>query len=93
MLSYPQDYEIGGPGYPSARADPNADMCRMLLLSCLLDAAEHDEEVLVLEQLRVDVWKEALLMLRVLWDGVPELRPLYMEFEERLDDVVKSMQG
>jgi hypothetical protein len=88
VLSYPQDFEVGGPGYPTARADPDADMCRMLLLSVLLDAAEHDSATVVLDQFMVEVRKEALVILRALWDGVPELRPLYQEFFERFEDVV-----
>jgi hypothetical protein len=46
---------------------------------------------LQLDTCTVRTWRSACLLLRVCWDTMPELRPLYAEFIDRLEDGIKRL--
>jgi hypothetical protein len=39
----------------------------------------------------VRTWRSASLLLRACWDAIPELRPLYAEFIDRLEDAIRRL--
>jgi hypothetical protein len=39
----------------------------------------------------VRTWRSSCLLLRACWDAIPELRPLYAEFIDRLEDGIKRL--
>jgi hypothetical protein len=39
----------------------------------------------------VRTWRSASLLLCACWDAIPELRPLYTEFIDRLEDAIRRL--
>jgi hypothetical protein len=41
----------------------------------------------------IQMWRASALLLRAIWDATPEMRHLYDDFIERIDDLRKKRSG
>lgn len=62
---------------------PTACASLLFVLSCYLLCVQ-------LNTLHVKVWRVAALLLRAIWDAVPEMRGLYVEYAHHINDAIKD---